>query len=113
MIGKFINVYLITMEEMSRIEKAVNEMYDTEDYEDVYHVNFMDDLLCEQEYGTDCYVNLAIDADALDDAEFYTTSFLNGESIGCEYDVRRYRLLKYLRENVPQNVEHLLVEVCY
>ena len=108
MIGGYRTIYFLSLDDCRKVEDAVNASYGTTDWRDPMKVDFMDDLLCEQEYGTDCYVNLHIDEEEVEDAR----EFLHSE-YSDERDVRRYRLLKYLRENISSEINHLIVEVSY
>ena len=108
MIGEYKTIYFLSLDECHKVEDAVNASYGTTDWRDPMKVDFMDDLLCEQEYGTDCYVNLYIGEKEIEDAR----DFLLSEH-SDDRDVRRYRLLKYLRENISSEIDHLIVEVSY
>lgn len=107
MLGNRKTFYVLSMEDCHKVEDAVNQLYGTIDLEDPMNVNFIDDVLCEQEYGTYCYVNLNINEEIKD-----VQDLINSEH-KYKCDIRRYRLLKYLRENIPSEIKHLLVEVNY
>ena len=108
MVGLRKSVYVLNGSECNEVENAVNEMYGVTDWDDEMSVNFLQDALCEQDYGCDCYVTLNIEEDEVQEAKEYADG-----PYGDSHAVRRYRILRYLRDNVPADVDSILVEVSY
>lgn len=108
MLGLRKSVYVLHGSECHEVEDAVNEMYGTTDWNDELMVDFVQDVLCEQDYGCDCYVTLNIEEDEVQEAKEYAEGPYGGNRA-----VRRYRILRYLRDNIPADVDSILVEVSY
>lgn len=108
MLGLRKSVYILHGSECHEVEDAVNEMYGTTDWDDELMVDFVQDVLCEQDYGCDCYVTLNIEEDEVQEAKEYANGPYGGNRA-----VRRYRILRYLRDNIPADVDSILVEVSY
>ncbi len=108
MVGLRKSVYVLRGYECHEVEDAVNEMYGVTDWDDEMSVDFVQDVLCEQDYGCDCYVTLNIEETEVQEAKDYAEGPYGGSRA-----MRRYRILRYLRDNVPADVDSILVEVSY
>ena len=107
MLGKRFSCVEVDLEE---VVKTLSEQGAELDYYEVYDL-FWD----SQEYGTDCYVKLYLDCthdrEAVEAIKNGTRSWLSQDDL--PYYEARLKIREYIRNNVPEDIEWVLVEINY